>query len=274
MRCYGNADLPGRNGETVTVRHSYAPPGIVVRSVAVSFGGITCSPKAVVHPAGEAAPWVTPSRKETVSPGATASADTTVMPKKSCVVCVGSVGSGAPAPSRNRTPGYPIVAQVWPLVLRSANPSSPCPVAPCPPRNDSARSAARHRTDPPPLPLVVAELLVPVLDHLLADPLVADPLVVVGPFGVVADEVAVVADEVAVVAGSAAVELTDGVPDAGEDDDDLLADPPQEASANPAITIKAALKITSKAAFIQFVFSHAGVISLCGRASIPGRIVR
>ena len=39
-----SAELPGRSGDTVAVRHSYAPPGIVVRSVAVSFGGITWRP--------------------------------------------------------------------------------------------------------------------------------------------------------------------------------------------------------------------------------------
>ena len=38
--------------------------------------------------------------------------------------------------------------QLLPLILRSSKPSSPWPVAPWPPRNESARSAARHGSGP------------------------------------------------------------------------------------------------------------------------------
>ena len=82
-------------------------------------------------------------------PGATVTGRSGRLPKKSEVVCEGVVGSGPPARSRNWIPGYPPVLQAEP-VLRSAKPSSPCPVAPCPPRYDSARPAARHCCDGPP----------------------------------------------------------------------------------------------------------------------------
>jgi hypothetical protein len=41
QRRYGYADAPARSGDTFASWHSYAPFGIVVRSVAVSLGGIT-----------------------------------------------------------------------------------------------------------------------------------------------------------------------------------------------------------------------------------------
>lgn len=65
--------MPTRSGETVAVAHSVAPPGIDTRNVALSLGGITCSPYAVVQPALDPIPCVTPSRKETVWPGPTIS---------------------------------------------------------------------------------------------------------------------------------------------------------------------------------------------------------
>jgi hypothetical protein len=100
------------------------------------------------------------------------------------------------------------VAQLWPLVLRSANPSKPWPVAPCPPRNDSAKPPARHRTGPAAVVEPVAvELLVVVVDLLLADPVVAEPLLA---DRVVAEPLAVVAPLAVVtgpLAGALAVEL-------------------------------------------------------------------
>jgi hypothetical protein len=58
----------------VAVPHSYAPWGIVACREDVSSGGITEIPAAVVQPALEAMPWVTPTRNDTLVRGATTSA--------------------------------------------------------------------------------------------------------------------------------------------------------------------------------------------------------
>ncbi len=73
--------------------------------VAVSFGAITCSPYAVAQPALEAAPWLTPSRNDTVWPGPTINSRSGLWPKKSLVVCVGLVGSEPPERLMNWIPG-------------------------------------------------------------------------------------------------------------------------------------------------------------------------
>jgi hypothetical protein len=102
----------------------------VVCSDEVSSGGITEIPEAVVQPALEDIPWVTPTRNDMLLCGATISASSGAAPKKSCVVRVVAVGSGRPDPSRNWIPGNPYVRQGWEVALVSSNPSRPCPVAP------------------------------------------------------------------------------------------------------------------------------------------------
>jgi len=60
---------------------------------------------AVVQPALEPIPCVTPTRKDAVAPGARTTAASGAEPKKSWVVLVLAVGKGAPDRLRNRTPG-------------------------------------------------------------------------------------------------------------------------------------------------------------------------
>ena len=105
----------------------------------------------VVVPVSEPPPCDTPRRKDVVWPGARASALSGSAPKKSLVVCCGVVGRAAPSLSRNSMPGYPPVLQAEPVFFR-AKPSSPWPVAPCPPRNDSARPEALHWLEGPARP--------------------------------------------------------------------------------------------------------------------------
>lgn len=104
---------------------------MLTRRVAVSSGGMACSAPAVTQPALELIPWVTPTRNDAVDPAASTSGASGADPKKSWVVRVLRVGSGAPDRLRNRTPGNPKVWQLWALVFLSAKPSSPWPAAPC-----------------------------------------------------------------------------------------------------------------------------------------------
>lgn len=76
-----------------------------MRTEAVSFGGITWRPYALVQPAGDAAPWVTPRRNDTFAPGATFSGALGTEPKKSWVVWTGIVGRAPPDWLRNWMPG-------------------------------------------------------------------------------------------------------------------------------------------------------------------------
>ena len=92
---------------------------------------------------GRATPWVTPSRNETVCAGRDDRAlRSGAWPKKSWVRARRRPSAAArPALSRNRTPGIAErVAAARAACSCSAKPSSPWPVAPCCPRNDSARS--------------------------------------------------------------------------------------------------------------------------------------
>lgn len=58
----------------MAVPHSYAPWDIVACSEDVSSGGITEMPAAVVQPALDAIPCVTPTRNEALVPGASTNA--------------------------------------------------------------------------------------------------------------------------------------------------------------------------------------------------------
>jgi hypothetical protein len=80
--------VPGCSGDTVAFPHSYVPFWSVTRSVAVSSGAITWSAWAVVQLGPEPVTSLVPIRNETSCPGATVSAASGRLPKKSCVVRV------------------------------------------------------------------------------------------------------------------------------------------------------------------------------------------
>jgi len=102
-----NAEFPGRTGVTVVALHSNTPFGIVTFSIDVSFGGITCRAAAVAQPAVPPpfVMWVTPSRNDTLEPGATVSDTSGAGPKKSRVVLIEFVGRGAPVVLNHKIPG-------------------------------------------------------------------------------------------------------------------------------------------------------------------------
>ena len=60
---------------------------------------------AVLQPAVPPMPCVTSRRNETLLPDDTVSPTSGVVPNRSCMLCVGSVGSAWPLEPRNRMPG-------------------------------------------------------------------------------------------------------------------------------------------------------------------------